>query len=274
MGELMSTVWLIEPHDDDFLISMGLAAAHYRGAGFNVKVLTVSPGGSGGVLDDLNGTALCGWHGTHHNPEVEGYAPLTEQDFVGLRSAESRAALGALAAAVPGTGTVEHRSADLPPGFGGTYGQPATPAGLAAAKAVIKDLVDSEANGTTFFHTMSPTDNHPDHAACGKALRDLKQDPAYSYQLGGARFFASRLYWNDPDVIAEGTSMFPVTQSRKSEYDKAVRLAAKCYAAFQPPRAFGIGYHQVINQFYSNGLDSTGNGTPTNSVAIECRWHD
>jgi LmbE family N-acetylglucosaminyl deacetylase len=273
-GDPMGTVWLIEPHCDDFLISMGLAAAHYRGAGYNMKVLTMSPGGSGGVLDDLNGTALCGWHGTHHNPAVESYAPVVEEDFATLRSAESRASLGTLAAAVTGTGSVEYRHADLPPGFGGVYGKPATAAGIAAAKAVIADLVDSEANGTTFFHTMSPTDNHPDHAACGIALRQLKQDPAYSYQLGGSRFFASRLYWNDADVIAEGTTTFPVTQARKAEYDKAVRMAAKCYAAWRPPHSLGVGYHQVINQFYSNGLDSQGNGNPTNSISIECRWHD
>jgi len=270
----MSTVWLIEPHADDFLISMGIAAAHYRGAGYNVKVLTMSPGGSGGVLDDLNGDVLCGWHGTHHDPVAEGYTPLTEADFVGLRATESRAALGTLAAAVSGAGVIEHRSADLPPGFGGVYGQPATTEGIAAAKAVIKDLVDTEANGTTFFHTMSPTDNHPDHEACGRALRQLKQDPAYSSQLGGARFFVSRLYWNDTDATAEGTTVFPVTASRKAEYDKAVRLAAKCYAAFQPPHSLGVGYHQVINQFYSNGLDSQGNWTPSNSVVIENRWHD
>lgn len=181
----MNTVWLIEPHNDDFLLSMGIAAAHYRGAGYNVKVLTLVPGGSGGVIDDLNGDVLCGWHGTHHNPAVEGRAPVTEADFVALRTAESKAALGTLGAAVTGTGAIEHRSADLPSEYGGVYGQPATRAGIDAAKAVIKALVDAEANGTTFFHTMSWTDNHPDHAAAGFALRELKSDPAYSYELGG-----------------------------------------------------------------------------------------
>ena len=270
----MSTVFLFEPHADDFLLSMGQAAAHYLGAGWKVNLVTMSAGGSGGVLDDLAGDVVCGSHGYRHNPAKEGYTAPLEEDFHDLRFAESRAALGTLAAAVTDGADVEHFDGGLPTGFGGPPGFPPTADGVAAAKAVVKHYVDTYANGTTFFHTMSPTDNHPDHAACGQALRDLKNDPAYSGIVSGSRFFVSRLYWNDPDVIAEGTTTFPVTQSRKAEYDKAVRIAAKAYAAWQPPQALAVGYHQVINQFYSNGLDSQGNWTPSNSVAIECRWHD
>jgi LmbE family N-acetylglucosaminyl deacetylase len=268
----MGTVFLIEPHADDFLLSMGLAAAHYLGAGYRVHLLTMSPSGSGGVLDDLAGDVVCGSHGYRHSPAKEGYVAPTEAEFHGLRLAESRAALGTLAAAVANSGAVEHFDGGLPTGFGGTPGYPPSAAGIAAAKDVIKHYVDTYAHGTTFFHTMSPTDNHPDHAACGVALRQLKQDPAYA--LGGSRFFVSRLYWNDADVIAEGTTTFPATPARKAEYDKAVRIAAKAYAAWQPPQTLAVGYHQVINQFYQNGLDSQGNWTPSNSIVIENRWHD
>lgn len=277
----MSEVFLIEPHADDFLLSMGTAAAHYLGAGFKVHLLTMTRGGAGGVLDDLAGLAAdgvtpvtCGLHGYQHKPSREGYTAPAEADFGDLRLAESRAALGTIAAAVTNGGLVEHFCGELADGFGGPWGSPPTAAGIAAAQAVIKQYVDTYANGTTFFHTMSPTDNHPDHAACGKALRNLKNDPAYSYTLSGSRFFVSRLYWGDADVIAEGTSTFPATQSRKTEYDNAVRMAAKAYAAWQPPHTLAVGYHQVINQFYQNGLDSQGNGTATNSVVIENKWHD
>lgn len=270
----MNDVYLIEPHADDFLLSKGIGAAHYLGAGYTVHVVTMSAGGSGGVLDDLAGDVVCNSHGYRHDPAVEGYTAPQEADFRDLRLAESRAALGSLAAAITGSGGVEHHDGGLATGFGGPAGEPPTLEGIAAAKAVIKDLVDTHANGTTFFHTMSPTDNHPDHAACGAALRQLKQDPAYSAIVSGSRFFVSRLYWADADVIAEGTTTFPATASRKAEYDKAVRIAAKAYAAWQPPRALGVGYHQVINQFYQNGLDSQGNRTPSNSVVIENRWHD
>lgn len=275
----MPDVVLIEPHADDWAISMAIAAAHYAGAGYTVHLLTMTDSGSGGVLDDLAGRSwptptLCSWHGTYHDPAREGYTPPAEADFPALRLAESRAAIGTLVAAVAGSGGVHHYAGGLADGFGGPSGQPPTAAGIAAAQAVIKSYVDQLANGTTFFHTMSPTDDHPDHAACGQALRNLKNDPAYSYTLSGSRFFVSRLYWNDADAIAEGLSSFPVTQSRKPEYDKAVRLAAKCYAAWSPPHSYGVGYHQVINQFYSNGLDSQGNGNATNSVVIESKWHD
>lgn len=269
----MNDVFLIEPHADDFLLSMGLAAAHYLGAGYNVHLVTMTKGGSGGVLDDLAGGVVCGSHGYRHDPVKEGYTAPTEADFGDLRLAESRAALGTIAAAVSSAGTVEHFTGGLPDGFGGTFGQPPTAAGIAAAKDVIKQYVDKYANGTTFFHTMSPTDNHPDHAACGIALRQLKQDPVYGPIVSGSRFFVSRLYWNDADVLAEGATTFPATASRKAEYDKAVRVAAKAYAAWQPPHTLAVGYHQVINQFYQNGLDSQGNWTPSNSVVIENRWH-
>jgi LmbE family N-acetylglucosaminyl deacetylase len=270
----VTQVFLIEPHADDFLLSQGLAAAHYLGAGFKVHLVTMSPGGSGGVLDDLAGDVVCGSHGYRHSPVKEGYVAPLEADFHSLRLAESRAALGTLAAAITGSGDIEHFDGGLPTGFGGPWGSPPTADGVAQAKAVIKHYVDLYGNGTTFFHAMSPTDNHPDHAACGLALRELKNDPAYSYTLSGSRFFVSRLYWNDADVAAEGTATFPVTASRKAEYDKAVRIAAKAYAAWQPPQSLAVGYHQVINQFYQNGLDSQGNWTPSNSVQIECRWHD
>jgi LmbE family N-acetylglucosaminyl deacetylase len=264
----MTTVVLIEPHADDLLISKGQAAAHFRGANYNLILVTMSTGGSGGVLDDLAGDVVCSSHGYRHNPALEGYTAPAEADFHALRLAESRAALGSLAAAVVGTGTIQHIDGGLTTGFS-----------TADAKTVIQGLVDTYGNGTTFFHTMSPTElvipgAHPDHGACGQALRELQQDPAYAALLTGSRFFGSRLWWNAPAFLAENPVPFPVTQSRKAEYDKAVRIAAKAYAAWQPPNALGVGYHQVINQFYSNGLDSQGNWTPSNSIAIENRWHD
>ena len=271
----MSTVFLFEPHADDMIISKAIAAAHYLGAGIKVHLVTMSPSGSGSILPWLDGSVTCGWHGYHHDPVREGYTPPVEDDFHDLRLNESRAALGTLASAITGSGGIEHHDGGLPTAYGGPYGGPPTADGIAAAKAVIKQYVDEYADGTTFFHTMSPTDDHPDHAACGHALRELKNDPAYAYLLGGSRFFVSRLYWGAADAVAEGLTPFPYTTSRKAEYDRAIRLAAKCYAAWQPNHGvFGVGYHQVINQFYQNGLDSQGNGTPSSPVVIESKWHD
>lgn len=266
-------VYLIEPHADDFMLSEAVAAAHYLGAGIKVHLVTASAGGSGGVLDDLAGDVVCGSHGYRHDPAKEGYTAPLEADFHDLRLAESRAALGTLAAAITGAGAIEHIDWDLPVGFG------SQPDGVALVQAKLQDLVDATANGTTFYHTMSYTElvipgAHKDHGACGQALLNLKLDPYYAYALGGSRFFGSRLWWNTPEFLAQGPAPFPVTASRKAEYDKAIRRAAKCYAAWQPPRSLAVGYHQVINQFYQNGLDSQGNWTPSNSIVIENRWHD
>jgi LmbE family N-acetylglucosaminyl deacetylase len=262
-------VYLIEPHADDFMISMCVAAAHYAGNAIKVNVVTMTSGGSGGVLDDLDGSAVCGWHGYHHNPAVEGYTAPAEADFANLRLAESHAALGSLVGYVASNVGCEHLHGGLTDGFG------SLPDGVSQAQAVIKQLVDTYANGTTFFHTMSPTaDDHPDHRACGQALRNLKNDPAYSSIVSGSRFFTTRLKWGSAEATAEGLSTFPFAASRKAEFDRAIRIGAKAYAAWQPPQALGVGYHQVINQFYQNGLDSQGNGTATNSVVIENKWHD
>lgn len=264
-----SDVFLIEPHADDFELAKGVAAAHYAGSSIKVHVLTMTASGSGGTLDDLAGDVVCGWHGYKHNPAVEGYTPPVEADYPALRLAESRSALGTLVAAVAGNAGCAHYHGGLLDGFG------SLPDGVAQAQAVIKSYVDTYANGTTFFHTMSPTaDDHPDHRACGQALRNLKNDPAYASILGGSRFFVKRSMWGSPEAAAEGITSFPYTASRKAEFDRAIRLGAKAYAAWNPPQSYGIGYHQVINQFYASGLDSQANGTPSNSVVIDNKWHD
>lgn len=266
---MTTDVYLFEPHADDFMISMCVAAAHYAGGGIKVHVVTMTSGGSGGVLDDLAGDVACGWHGYHHNPATEGYTAPVEADFAGLRLAESRAALGSVVSYITGNAGCEHLHGGLTDGFG------SQPDGVAQAQAVIKQYVDTYANGTTFFHTMSPTaDDHRDHRACGQALRNLKNDPAYASIVSGSRFFVTRLKWGSTEAAAEGISSFPYTASRKPEFDRAVRIGAKAYAAWQPPLTLGVGYHQVINQFYNNGLDSQANGTPSNSVVIDNKWHD
>lgn len=277
----MPSVVIFAPHPDDETLSMGYAMVWYLAAGYSVHLVSMNRGGNGGPLDQINGTAPCVMHGYTHNPAQEGYAPLTPEAIGAARLLEARAALGAMATVtpygtVPATGKVFHHEGGLPDGFGGTYGQPPTQAGIDAAQEVIAKFV-AEVPGA-FYHTMSPTDAHPDHAACGKALRNLKNQ-AGSGVGAGSRFFVSRLYWGPteqqpnnpprtPELVAEGPEWFTAVPSTKRDEVVSVlkNRVAPVFKAWNPSAgSYGFGQHEVLNQFINNF-------GPNASVAN--LWHD
>lgn len=265
----MIDVFFYEPHPDDGVLSKGLALEHFYASGYRVHLVTMNSGGAIGVANTLNGTGPCSIPADHpytHSPAREGYAPLTVADVAAARFKESRSALGAIAMLSSVTpGTVTHHAGNLPDGFGSGQTSdstaPPTPEGIALAKAVIKSYVDAYPG--SLHYTMSASDAHPDHAACGHALRELKNEDS---TLVNSRFFVSRLYWNTgsgypPAVLAEadGTLQWYGTGSsafaaRKSEYDAWLRTKVIVpYRAWNPAAgAFGIGYHQVPGQFANN----------------------
>lgn len=253
----MPRVIFYSPHADDETLSAGLALVYYMANGYEVHVVNMNRGGNGGPLNSFNGVNACNWsvHPYTHDPDREGY-PVQDADTLGLaRLAESRSAVGAMSTVTPSAGHTQagvfHHDANLPNSFG------SSPTGVADAQAVIASYVAQYPN--TFHYTMSETDDHPDHAACGQALRNLKNsDP----NLVNARFFVSRLYWaiSQPngqypaDVAAQpGLSWFNAG-SRKSEYDAILRdRVVKAYAAWQPAAgSYAVGYHQVSGQFNNN----------------------
>lgn len=276
----MTSVVFYPPHADDETLSAGLALIHYLAAGLDVHVVLMNRGGNGGPLGQLNGDQACTWHGgIKHNPATEGYAPLTTLDVALGRVQECRSAVGAMGTITPNsgvaaTGKVFFHEADLPDGFGGVSGQPPTAQGIALARAAMEPfIIGPDAIPNAFHYTMSWTDNHPDHAACGMALKAIKQDNPTAF--GIPRYFVSRLYWNDADVIAAGTTTFPVNATRKADYIALLKgRVAGSYSAWLPADgpvedpngplrrgAYGFGYHQVVNQFLNN------------LAAPENRWH-
>lgn len=261
----MGTVFLYVPHPDDETLSMGLAIVHYLAAGWDVHMVSMTRGEAGGPIGSFNGNNSCNWaaHPWTHDPVREGYAPITPTSLGAARLLEARSALGAMATITPNpgvtaTGNVFHYEGGLPDGFG------SEPTGVADAEAVISKYTTDYP--TAFHRTMSPTDKHPDHAACGQALRNLKlANPI----LAGAMFFVSRLYWDyaaHPEVLAEGPQWFPTT-ARKAEFDAILRnRVVPCFSAWSPAAgSYAIGYHQVSGQFAKNY-------GPTASIA--CLWHD
>lgn len=250
----MGTVFVYAPHPDDETLSMGLAIVHYLAAGWDVHLVSMTRGEAGGPIGSFNGNNACNWapHTWTHHPTNEGYEPLTGETLGAARLLEARSALGAMATVTPNpgvatTGNVFHHEGGLPDGFGTT-----SATAVADAQAVIETY--TTAYPTAFHRTMSPTDDHPDHAACGQALRNLKNTTPI---LAGAMFFVSRLYWDyskNPDVLAQpGLDWFPTT-ARYNEFCTILRnRVAPCFSAWSPAAgSYAIGYHQVANQFAKN----------------------
>lgn len=275
-------VFFYSPHPDDETLSMGLAMLYYIASGAHVHLVSMNNGGAIGVANTLNGVSSCSTPSDHpytHNPSREGYSTLTVGDIAAARINEARSALAAMAMIPPTTGvtwgTINHHIADLPDSYGHpgatSSTAPVTPEGIAAAKEVIKHYVDTYPN--SFHFTMSETDNHYDHAACGYALRELKNDDVnlapgmggitYKQALVNSRFFVSRLYWGIsqpdgqyPDDVASmpGLAWFNYGSARKTEFDNWLRTqVAPAFRKWNPAQgSYGIGYHQVPTQFNNN----------------------
>jgi LmbE family N-acetylglucosaminyl deacetylase len=299
----MARAFFYSPHPDDETLSMGLAMLYYIANGVDVHLVSITNGSALGVAYTLNGSTDAGAavactisdHPYIHNPAREGYplaapaARLTAGDVGAARNREARSALAAMAMVPPVTpgvtGSVTHHIEDLPGDFAGTGSSstsPVTPEGIAQAKAIIKRYVDAYPN--SFHFTMSQTDDHHDHAACGFGLRELMDDTtnkvpwadiSYHDALVNARFFVSRLYWatSQPDgkYPADVASMpalawFNYSGSNYSRFCDWLRnQVVKPYRAWNPAEgAYGIGYHQVAAQFASN----FGTG-----VSIGNLWH-
>jgi LmbE family N-acetylglucosaminyl deacetylase len=278
-GKSMPRVFFYAPHPDDETLSMGLAMVWYIANGYDVHLVSMNSGGAIGVANTLNGVTACSTQSDHpytHNPSREGYAPLSVSDIAAARILEARSALGAMAMIPPNAGVtpgmVTHHIANLPDMFGANGAAsstaPVTPDGIAAAKAAMLPFVTDYPN--SFHYTMSPADHHPDHAACGLALREIKaENPTL---LGTPRFFVSRLYWaaSQPDGLyaadllaaAGGTpsspngtlAWFNYSGTRKAEFDAWLRTKVITpYRTWNPAAgSYGIGYHQVAAQFTAN----------------------
>lgn len=273
-GETMGRVFMYSPHPDDETLSMGLAMLHYIANGYDVHLVSMTSGGALGIANTLNGTGPCTSPADHpytHSAAREGYATHTVETVAAGRIAEARSALGTMAMVPPVAGvtpgTVTHHAVGLLDGFGapgqGSSTAPVTPEGIAAAKTVIKQFVDDYPN--SFHYTMSQTDDHHDHAACGFALRQLKDDTTnkvpwaditYAQALGNARFFVSKLYWeNDYAKGADvktmpGLAWFNYYGANYDRYCDWMLKVIKAYRAWNPAGgSYAMGYHSVASQF-------------------------
>lgn len=276
---MTNTVFTHWAHGDDETLTGGLPTVHWAAAGWDHHVVTYSHGDVSAAslkLDGLNGP--CG-HPSHlytHSPAAEGYAVPTPAEIGEARMRETANAIAAATLITPNAGVarvgrVFHHVHTLPTGFGGPSGGAPTQAGIDAVAEIMQPYLDAYPDAA--HHAQSYTDDHPDHAAIGYALKTFSLDPDYSADLADSMWFVSRLYWATTlgaypaDVYAQGPQWFP-TNVRKPEYDAVVRKMRDAFYAYSPTDGlFAIGAHQVPSQF-ARAVPAAGSGQ--NIAAI---WH-
>jgi LmbE family N-acetylglucosaminyl deacetylase len=264
MSAANTEVFIYPPHPDDLELTLILMALWHIACGYPVHVVNMTRGEVTPESIRLGDGRVCYWHGYVHDPVRENFTVPTTEQIGEIRLAEQATSLRALGMFPTNAGTprntVTQHSADLPTGFGGSGGV-ASAAGIATAQNVIQGYVDQYPDSLHF--TMSPTDDHPDHAATGQALRNIiAANGGQNGPLSNSRFGVSRLYWDyndNPDVLAQpGKQWYGSNNAaflaRKPEMDRFIReVIVPIWTSWCPEKdIISVGYHQVINQFKAN----------------------
>lgn len=237
-----ANVYFFEPHQDDASLFMAQAVAHHVLAGRTVHVVLMSNGSTSNVLGELNGTAGDPtWWGGTHDPAAEGYAPLTQTEFGLARTREwvqSWRHLGVPPGPQQHFGMGLASSADLPDQVSRAY-----------ATDVMQYWVDSDlAAGLPRpgLFTMWWNDPQPDHAACGQALKTLRQtDPDYA---------DGRWLVKPEQAATAGAATYSVPAAMLAEVRLRQKRAAWAYGAWAPAQgAYAIGMHSVAVPYFNDG---------------------
>lgn len=290
------------PHPDDETLSMW-PMMHYLYSGYECHFVFMSRGPVTAAslrLDPdpthyADGIQLaCSWadHNYKHNPVQEQYTIPTADELGLARLAEGRSAVGAMAMIPPlnaaDLGYVFTHDENLPTNWGssgsGSSTAPPTEEGIAACDVIMRRYIEEYPNSLHF--TMSPSDAHCDHRACGIALRRLKGNPVYmgatanprfTYTGGdpllaplltNAAFFVSKLYWSYtaaqygnrlseycawyPNTYPDNTLITGGSVAKRDEYTAWLRTKVlKAYTSWCPAAGqFAIGGgHSVPSQF-------------------------
>lgn len=247
---------VLPAHPDDAELTMW-PYMHYVASGYEVHIVQVTRGEVTAASLRLDGSQPCTFHGYTHDPAREGYAVPTVAEIGLARLAEGRSAAGAMAMIAPTNpadpGTIFHHDENLGTAYGcggcSSSTGPVVASGIDAAEALIRRYI-ADYPGSLFW-THSPTDAHPDHAALGIALRNLKADPVYGPALANSRSWVSKLYWNTPagqqgsrlgeqcgwwpNVYPNNLSDSANNFTRRAEYTAWIKARViPCYSAWNP----------------------------------------
>lgn len=227
------------PHQDDETLIMGQVIAHHALAGREVHIVLCSNGQTSGALPQINGQATSSWWGGFHYPAREGYAPLSATDFGHARTWElyaSCAQLGVPAVRVHiGPADQDLTSDQLPDEISQSWGE---------------QILTSWASHFTLrgfdrvgHYTTWSGDDHPDHAAMGRALQSRRT-------LHPSWFDDARWLVKPEQAAAAGAAAYTPPGSLAAQIKLMSRRAGWCYRAWQPSAgAYAIGYHSVPPMF-------------------------
>ncbi|MCZ7440806.1 PIG-L family deacetylase [Micromonospora sp. WMMC241] len=218
------------PHPDDETLAAGVVIAEHVAAGRDVHLLLLTRGEKSAVMDGLNGTGTMGWWGVTHNPQVEGYAPLTEATFGEARRREITAAAGALG--VP----ADHIHEAGLPNEGVT---------VASAKAAIVACATDIGADVGLWAPSHTVDNHADHLAAGQAVRQLgTEDPVRWWDR---RYYVLPMYWSDARLSKVDWWW---DYAANAQVTNRARNATRAYQGWQPANGmFAIGWHSTYSAF-------------------------
>ena len=215
------TLIFYSPHQDDETLFAGVSIMNHLADGYDVHVVLVTDGKASGARNKLNGTSYCNWHKRYHKPSNENYGAgeyVSETEFRNARDSEITASLKKLG--------VKDANFHIP---STRYND----GGLTVSQA--KSVVRSYATQYPEARHMSMTysDVHPDHAACGQALLELKDDGT----IEDVRWI----------VKLEEQSFTPGVYENIRTVDKPKLLKAIAeYKTWNPSsNRYGVGYHSV-----------------------------
>jgi LmbE family N-acetylglucosaminyl deacetylase len=239
-------LYVIGPHADDDVLFFAKMIAHCVLAGREVHGVLMSNGETSNVLGELNGTAADNtWWKDTHSPAHEGYAPLTAREFGLARTREWRNSWHQLG--VPDERLhlgMDLATSDLLPDAIST----------AYAMQVMQYYVNGDLDAGRSvggLYTMHWNDVHPDHAACGQALRTLRtSDPTY----GDSRWMVK-----PEEAAAAGAAVYGVPDNLLAQVTHMQWKAAQAYGAWAPADppdngSFAIGFHSVYTPYFTSTL--------------------
>ncbi|WP_341719927.1 PIG-L family deacetylase [Micromonospora sp. FIMYZ51] len=218
------------PHPDDETLAAGTVIAEHVAAGRDVHILLLTRGERSVVLEALNGGPAVGWWGVRHDPAVEGYEPLTEADFGAARYRELVAAVGCMG--VPADKIHE-------------AGLPNEGVTINSAKAAIVATANQIGGDVGLWAPSHTVDNHTDHLAAGRAVRQLGTDDPVRWW--DRRYYVLPMYWSDARL-----SQVDWWWDTPNNADVAARArnAVRAYQGWSPRTgSYAIGWQSTYAPF-------------------------
>lgn len=246
------------PHQDDEVLTMGVAIAQHVKDGDNVKVIMTTDGGGSQIIKTLVNGKSC--NKNCDNITDKHNIGLSRDGFVSARDREFKNACIKLGVKPENIiiSTVRY--------LNGKINSNSTTAEFNIAVKEFEEIVSKHITKTNIkVKTTTPYggDSQIEHRALGQAVKNVTQ----------RKGITDVRYYIDPYKLASyngANSYWKESESKTSELGKKVIAACKEYGKWKPASPdylYAIGWHSVPDEFkQAMGETSQHNGIPTNYV--------